>query len=92
MIQPTAEFAAAVSDTQAAAVKERKILAVTFHRLFNSEDGKRVLSFLSDFTSRPVPLEQLPHGAVHKEGQNWLIHEIRTQIAQGEKHLASTPT
>jgi hypothetical protein len=89
-IAPTPEFVATMTDHQRAARKEVANIAVAFYRMAQTEDGKRVLEYLSKFTSRPVPLEQLPHGAVHKEGQLWLIHEIRTQIAQGEKALASS--
>lgn len=89
MIEPTSEFKIGITDAQRAALQERKILAVAFHRMAQTDDGKRVLAYLEAFTNRPVPLEQLPHGAVHKEGQRWLIHEIHTQVAQGERYLAS---
>ena len=88
---PTREFVPDITNQRRAAQKEMANTAVAFYRMSQTEDGKAVLAYLDKFTSRPVPLELLPHAAVHKEGQLWLIREIRTQIAQGENALASTP-
>jgi hypothetical protein len=51
-------------------------------------DQQLLLSYLDDFTDRPVVFEMLPHGAVHKEGQRWLLREIKNQAAQGNAILS----
>lgn len=66
-------------------VKEAKNDAVAFYRLFSSEDGQRVLDYIERFVSRPVPVEHLPYGAVHKEGQQWLLYNIRSLIERGRR-------
>lgn len=90
-MDPTPEFAA-----NKARNDERRIEAandaVAFWRMAQTDDGKRILAFLERFTDRPVPLEQMPFGAVHKEGQRWLLREIRTQIATGEREIHGSQT
>lgn len=85
---PSEGFSAAQLPEKARAMLvTQKNIAAAFCRMAQTEDGKIILAFLERFTARPVPLEMLPHGAVHKEGQRWLLHEIREQISQGERVL-----
>ena len=83
--QPTEEFRTLQKDNPTR--REAENDAVAFFRVAQTSDGQRVLAFLERFTDRPVPFEQLPHGAVHKEGQRWILREIRTQVAFGERVL-----
>jgi hypothetical protein len=91
-IEPSREFTQQVTDQQEAAERNRRValenIAVAAHRILESDDGKLLLSYLDDFTDRPVVFEMLPHGAVHKEGQRWLLREIKNQAAQGNAILS----
>lgn len=70
-------------------------VAIAFYRMSKDDmspgDGALILGFLDRFTDRPVPIEHLPHGAVHKEGGRWILREIRTQITAGERALHGNP-
>lgn len=90
--EPTAEFAPQTTDSQEAKARDRRIarenIAVAAYRVLQTDDGKLLLKHLDEFSDRPVVFEMLPHGAVHKEGQRWLLREIQNQAAIGQAILA----